>query len=465
MKQIFSDFIRQSIRSDKAFASEVEIEVEPNSRTSFVQFLLASVISLAAQPALSGVVSLGEFQIAPELKNVYATPLVQTEEELFYAYIRKEGPTNQTVLVQFALQSYSLQEKSRTILDNHTIKDTWHTAPSIGTAEGPIIHATYGMHNMPWQYSQYDSSNQTLEFNGESITQEQKELVEKRNKTPFKSMGTAAIPGQQITYPALFHLSENILAITYRYATRPARPFKDRGYAGGLSIFHEDTSSWKMIGDSAHRVRSGDFFPAIETNQNPAPPFLFDEEAVPYLLRIFEDRSGRVHLTWTWRMGHAGPDTILPSYSYTDDLETFYNLDGNELQLPIDRLTQETALVNEGVYSPLTTIGQAPDGTLYLIFQEYQGKFLMMDLNSRTISQSPHGISQLITTRRNLYGIATGPIIYKLGIFGRFTEYAKPKSANKHCYHRAMAGLPVKEPFIIESLACDASSTELFFVK
>lgn len=209
-------------------------------------------------------------------------------------------------------------EWSENTLETRTLHDAYHTQPSVAFDRQGHIHVAYNMHHMPWQYvvSATAYSIDAFEFRGENVTAQELETIRDKNKTNFPGPGRAAVPGNQITYPAFFTAPRGDLFLTYRYALKPARPWGRRSFATGIARYDPERRVWNSIGKEM-QLDHGDAVDEIGESLH-SNPFLFEERHVPYNVRIGFDGAGSLHAVWTsWdsRSGLDGSYTIAPSHS------------------------------------------------------------------------------------------------------------------------------------------------------
>ena len=209
-----------------------------------------------------------EFDVAPSSTNVFSSPLAFHAGMLFTVNVEPAlGPvtgTNlQTVVRKGVQQKFGIWEWESKVIEPNTLEDRYHTQASIGVDNHGYIHVAYNMHNMPWQYSVSAKPGAigNFIFKGDPITHADRYLVRHKNKTPFISIGTAAIPGNQITYPAFFNDRSGQLYVTYRFATRPKRRFSARDFAGGIAKYNESVHQWEPIGGQLVRTDKDASYP------------------------------------------------------------------------------------------------------------------------------------------------------------------------------------------------------------
>jgi hypothetical protein len=274
--------------------------------------------------------------------NVFSTPIAHYQGAIYTVNIEpglsgvSDGVDLNTKIRKSVLINNQWQWLT-TAIDNKTIKDAYHTQPSIGIDKDGYIHVAYGMHNMPWQYviSNAAGDISSFSFHGDAITIQDKIAVKHLNITQFPSRGTALIPGNQITYPAFFYDSNNDLYITYRFAVHPKLRFKYRGFSGAIARYNTLTKKWASIGGSILIGREEANWSGL-ANARVSNPFAFESQWTVYLPRLAFDNANTMHVSWLWRKGLAGSDASHPSYAYSPhDESTFYKSSQCPYSLPI----------------------------------------------------------------------------------------------------------------------------------
>jgi hypothetical protein len=275
--------------------------------------------------------------------NVFSTPIAYYKGSIFTVNVEPPGKEENginlhTVVRHGRKNADGNWQWRKTTIETETLDDPYHTQASIGVDERGFIHVAYNMHNMPWQYSVSESSGsiEHFVFRGEPLTTQQKMRVKYENKTSFPTMGDAAIPGNQVTYPAFFNDRYGKLYVTYRYALRPARPFARRAFAGGLAKYDVGSGRWSQIGGNVYVTPKDASLPGKLTSFA-TTPFLFDENWIVYLPGLTFDKANNMHVSWTWRKHGAGRETKFPSYAMIPDGSSIaYSANGTQYTLPIN---------------------------------------------------------------------------------------------------------------------------------
>ena len=201
---------------------------------------------------------------------------------------------------------------SAVTVDERTVADEWHNAPSVGLDETGHVHVAYNMHNLPWQYvvSAAPGDIDAFEFRGQRISQAELDRYRLENKTRFPGLGNAAIPGTQITYPAFANDPAGRLHVTYRFAAKPARPWLERTMSSGLARYDATTRTWTPLGGLLELAPGDD----DGSPSHPAPPRAVASATgwTSYLPRVTFAPDGSPTVSFLWREGGAGATTVRP---------------------------------------------------------------------------------------------------------------------------------------------------------
>lgn len=198
---------------------------------SIIQVLLMLVAPVAqGQPAVAlDVKETPAFPVSPSNVNSFATPLAYYQGSIYVVSVEPPLSNNNGVNLRTVIRKGSERQGrwqwESAVIDEATLDDMYHTQASIAIDKEGYLHVVYNMHNMPWQYvvSKKPGDITSFDFKGDKISLAEKSTVKHLNKTPFPSIGTAAIPGNQITYPAFFYDRQGEIYLTYRFATKPKR--------------------------------------------------------------------------------------------------------------------------------------------------------------------------------------------------------------------------------------------------
>ena len=313
-----------------------------------------------AEAALAGALALGAALAAPaahaapverilddvrvSASQVYAsmTPLAVRDGEVFITFIRPgpsgDGPLTNDLRIEVrhgTRDGAGNWSWARKVVENRGVYDRWHTAPSIGVDDAGHVHVAYNMHNFPWQYqvSRRSMDIGAFDFRGQAITQAELDLHTFENRTGFPDLGTADIPGNQITYPAFDTDPFGRLHLTYRFAAKPARRFAERTYSSGVARYDSASGTWTSLGGLMDYA-AGDY-----TGSSDAESTLRSVASrtgwTSYLPRLSFDAGGAMNVSTLWRSGTAGSLTDRPCVVRTEDGQRFRRLDGAGSRIPL----------------------------------------------------------------------------------------------------------------------------------
>lgn len=281
---------------------------------------------------------LPDVPVSPQARNLFSTPTGLCGDKLIVASV-EEGSRNAnrlTTVVRLGSQDKDGRwQWQRIVLEDRTLPDITHTQPSVGIDSRQRVHIAYNMHNMPWQYvvSRTPCSIDDFEFRGTAMSDADLHTAYEENRSPWADAGAAAIPGNQITYPAFFNDRNGDLYVTYRFAVRPARPWLERAFGGGIARFDAGSQRWSPIGGEVP-LSSRDARPA--TAETKSYPFAWEPGWTVYHPRLWFDRNNAMYVTWMWRKEQAGIETNHPSFAMRPTPQApFQRADGSPYELPI----------------------------------------------------------------------------------------------------------------------------------
>ncbi|MEE9321244.1 MAG: BNR-4 repeat-containing protein [Granulosicoccus sp.] len=224
-----------------------------------------SAPAVAPAPAVAVSLILDQLKVSVSQTFVQQTPIVVSGGTVYIANIEPGANGDSrldlhTVVRQGKLASNGNWSWQSTVVDDQTISNVWHTAPAIGMDEQGYIHVAYNMHNFPWQYKVAAEPNsiRAFEFRGQSVTRAEIERHVYENKSSFKTLGSAAIPGNQITYPAFYNDRDGYLYVTNRFAARPAKSFPQRVMSSAIARYNTENRSWLTLGEIP-AINDGDY--------------------------------------------------------------------------------------------------------------------------------------------------------------------------------------------------------------
>ena len=308
-----------------------------------LSIVLAFALFIAgAAPAATVKQPLPPLSVSPSNVNVFSTPVAYRDHCVYTVNVEpakggRPGLNLHTVVRKGCRNEKQEWSWTTHDLDSKTLDDPWHTQPSIAVDRSGYIHVAYNMHNMPWQYavSKQPEDISAFRFRGEGLKEDQLYAVKHLNKTPFPGVGTAAIPGNQITYPGFFPDCNGDLYITYRFALRPKRSFRDRVFSAGIARYDISVKQWAAIGGEIAISRKDATWKGPQAFRRQRV-FATANQWTAYYPHLTFDRDNGMHVTWMWRKGGAGADVSHPSYAYSPDGgNTFFRADGTQYMLPI----------------------------------------------------------------------------------------------------------------------------------
>jgi putative BNR repeat neuraminidase len=361
--------------------------------------------------------------------NDFATPVAWHDGEVYTVNVEppdgaSTGFNLRTVVRKGSRNESGAWQWSAHLIEPHTLDDPWHTTASIAVDRRGYVHVAYNMHNMPWQYavSERPQDISRFVFRGDVLTEAQLLAVKSRNETLFPTQGAAAIPGNQVTYPAFFQDRRGELFVTYRFATRPKRAYRDRAYAAGIAAYDVETRRWNPIGWPVE-VGGGDTEPAPGQGRATSVAFAVSPGWWPSPPQLWFDQRNGMHVTWLWRRGSAGKDHTRPSYAYSPDGGArFFKSDGSPYTGPITPDTAEVFIHgsrgHEMKFYGFSSLTTDPAGaTLLVAVSPLDGpsQFVRRDGTTRQwsdlfpVPQSAHRVASLGDGR--IWAVAEGPII------------------------------------------------------
>jgi len=383
--------------------------------------LLFSTSCLAIEVAV-----VAEFPVSRHNVNQFATSIAYHDGALYTVNVEPgEGVSTgiglRTVVRKGVDHGKGDWTWTQNVVDSQTLEDDYHTQASIAVDRHGYIHVAYNMHNMPWQYSVSTRPRDitAFDFRGQEISVLDRVNVKHLNKTPFPTLGSAAIPGNQITYPAFFTDRNGDLYVTYRFATKPRRSFAQREFAGGVARYDVTSRSWHAIGGEIP-LAHGDSAQAMDHGEVAA--FAHQSGWTPYLVRLAFDASNRMHVSWLWRDGGPGRNMALPAYvRWSDDHRSFVNHAGKAVDLPVS-VAGARVLPDAGLpagFEARSEIEIDGSGKPIILLQQLRGA-RALNRGDRLAARwtdwekSPYGATELYVDRDGTeWTIASGPRILR----------------------------------------------------
>lgn len=435
--------------------------------------------------AAEQILVLPPFSMAPSNINSFNTPVAYWNGNIYTANVEPgsgmgvPGVNLKTVVRKCALGSATTCTWERKVVDAATLDDIYHTQPSIAVDRAGFVHVAYNMHHMPWQYSVSRRAGDisAFDFLGESLSAAQKSIVKLVNKTPFPSIGNAAIPGNQITYPAFYHDRNLDLYVTYRFAIRPKLAFADRAYAGGIAAYDIDTKKWHSIGgEITVTSNQADLPKDLATTEVKAFAFADGWQALP--IRLTFDENNGMHAVWAWRKHEGNSAYTKASYAYSPDKgKTFRKADGSFYELPIAINATDapftafgfpkTSLTADADLSVATDLGGQPyfvavpkgRGSQLTFFRKTKGRWENpenMPLNARRLEIDDDGRQWVFSTGLKVMRRDSGQDIW--------TKIYEDRDANKYGWPKIYS-LPNERLFIVHTLNSQVNKVKIYIIR
>lgn len=447
----------------------------------FVQVLaLLFLLAMAGPSAALEVIETPIFSVSPSNVNSFATPTAYYQGNIYVVSVEPpvgiSNGVNHRTVVRKGYQRKGAWMWETTVIDDATLDDVYHTQASIAIDKAGYVHVAYNMHHMPWQYaiSKRPGDIASFDFKGDEISLAEKAIVKHLNKTPFLSIGTAAIPGNQITYPAFFYDREGELYLTYRFATRPKKAFADRGYAFAIARYDVTSREWFQLGGSIKVTQDDANLPG-GLKETAMKAFAFSESWIPQLLRLSFDKVNRMHISWSWREHYGNSPFVRPSYAYSSDKDVlFYRADGMQYQMPVTVNDSGLLFPNRldgQLTSPLAYLSADPNSTPYVVTLE-KGKSSEVRYFERQANRwsepepMPEGAQLMeIDDAGRQWAFATGLKVYvRSGPNMRWQKVYEDKGPTRFGYFKVLY-IHEQNEFLVYSQSVDGEYAKVYQVR
>ena len=445
----------------------------------FFSLILSTLTNLGwcgVLPSQSTVIA--EFDVSSSSTNVFSTPIAWFNGAIYTVLVEDPSGSNNGINLRTVIKKGVIDNKGNwkwttKVIEERTLEDKYHTQPSVGIDESGYIHVAYNMHNMPWQYKVSKEPEDISEFKflGDLLTLEELSIVKHQNRTPFPQIGSAAIPGTQITYPAFFNDRKGNLYVTYRFATRPKRNWVERGFAGGVGRYNKENKEWQNLGGTI-LITTDDADLPEGIKEVKIPTFAISKGWSAYLIMLFFDQHNGMHLSWTWREGGAGSDCSHPSYAFSPDQgASFYRANGTKYKLPIGVADADVVSAQDQIekfYAP-TCLAFDPLSQPHVLLNPIgAGRFFKVYNNSeniwKTSSKSPFGATKIfIDDNGTSWAFATG-----LRVFERRNNLSKWKeifSKSDNFGYPKIKPVPEERGFLVHCHHTDGNKVRIYWIK
>ena len=408
--------------------------------------------------------------------NVQQTPIAVANGYLYTANI-EHGPRGdasgfdlETVVRQGTQNEDGQWVWESTVVEDRTVHNKWHTAPSIEVDKQGLVHVVYNMHNFPWQYKRTTIPHNldSFKFYGQAVSDEQIRLSFEENRTSFPTLGKAEIPGNQVTYPAFFKDQNNDLYLTYRFAARPNQSFSNRTMSSGISVYNSTLQTWTAIGEDVSL--SGSDFESDDNAADESIAIASQQGWTSYHPRLVFDQNNRMYVNWFWRKGTAGELLQRPCLISTTDRQTFSDSIGNPISMPVEphQCGNLGFSDNQNFFSIGNTAINS-DGEIHILLSPESGArqiaYYHSNSNEWRHIESPHGATELFFDDEDtLWAIASGIRIFKRTEGSSDWEAVYDDSQNSNCLPKATLTQDKAYAFI-HTEACSGGSATVFGLK
>lgn len=366
---------------------------------------------------------LADLPISKVQKTPQQSPIDNANGAVYIANI-EAGPSGdtdgydlQTVVRKGSQSNSGIWSWESHVVEDRTVADAWHTVPSIALDKNGYVHVAYNMHNLPWQYqlSTQPYVIDSYEFLGEELSTADIIDLKVNNRTHFPELGKAAIPGTQVTYPAFFKDNRNDLYLTYRFAAKPARKFKDRAMSSGIAKYNSTDKTWESIGVEPLLEKSDFKAKWYKFFEKPVIPkvFALGDGWTSYHPRLMFDPDNNLSVSWMWREGIAGSELTRPCFLSSKNNIEFRNTTDEIVELPAspDDCGNIMGTSNTQKYNSIGNSVMNSKGEAHLILSPTSGsRQLVSFVNNQWVwEDSPYGATEIFFDKHdNLWALASG---------------------------------------------------------
>ena len=354
------------------------------------------------------------------------------------------------------------------LIEDRTVYDQWHTAPSVATDNAGYIHVTYNMHNFPWQYKVSTSPNSLddFEFRGQSISDAELNRSKFENKTTFPTLGQADIPGNQITYPAFFKDRNQDLYISYRFAAKPKRSFEERTMSAGIAAYDTQLKSWSAIGGPIS-VQEGYDYDAHPDADTQPKSVASNTGWTVYHPRLTFGPENAMNVNLFFRQGIAGAELSRPCFIKSQDRFGFEDLSGTSVSVPLSAADcGNMGYPDEQQFYSIGNSAMDSGGNPHIVLSPHgdSRKIAKFDNanNAWNFEDSPGNATEIFfDAEDNLWAIATGIKVMVLanGSSTWTTVYEDPENAS--CFPKVTVNDSMDTAFI-HTHACDQETITIY---
>lgn len=455
---------------------ELQLIVTDNAGTSssdFVQISVFSELNIAIGEKAGDVeLILDALTVSMSQVNSQMTPIASAHGYVYIANIEhgpygdEDGVRLNTVVRKGNQNTDGTWYWDSALVEDRTVFDKWHTAPSIDVDKDGQVHIAYNMHNVPWQYKRTSEPHNinSFEFLGQYISQDEIDRWKFENSTSFPTLGYAAIPGTQITYPRFEKDADGELYVSYRFATRPKRSWPERAFGAGIAEYSRTQQTWTAIGESLDLSNADyEYHPNAPLSSKPFAAKIGWTAYHPSL--VFNNYGMGVLMFW--RDGTAGGSTTKPCFAWSDNKLDFKTMSGLPLSLPLqpEDCSNLGFLDTENFYN-IADSEIDSEGNIFITLNPTENHRLLMIYDSEKMEWSkeaaPNGVDEIfVDTQDNLWAVASGIKIYKRTSITGTWQVVYSKQSTNYCYPRATISDDGKNAFI-HTQNCNLQDVSVF---
>ncbi len=416
---------------------------------------------------------LTDLPVSTSQTNVQQSSIDSSGRYLYTANV-EPGPNGdaigvplRTVLRQGYQRSDNSWEWKSIIVDDRTMHNRWHTAPSVAVDKTGAIHVAYNMHNLPWQYKKSDRAHDitSMAFKGQQITDTELKLVEEKNQTRFPTLGSAAIPGNQITYPAFYKDKNDDLYVTYRFAAAPKRSFSERAMSTGIAFYDSNSRVWSSIG-AKYNHSDGDFDSHADA-PGAAIPFAGKRGWTSYLPKVVFSKQNNMIVSMFWRDGVAGRQVTMPCVVRTISRNDVVDMKGGSMSLPIQpEQCGNLGIAGDKAFYSIGSFAIDSEDNPYLLLSPTEGSRFISRYSAaeqRWIEEeAPEGATEIFFDKdNNMYAIASGIKIFKRTNVNAEWQKIYSEGSTRNCYPKVKMDASGKNAFI-HTQSCDEKHITIY---
>ena len=416
---------------------------------------------------------LTDVPVSASQTNVQQTSVASANGYLYVAVI-EPGPSGdqrgfdlKTVLWQGQQRPDRSWQWESVVIDDRTMYNRWHSAPSVAVDKGGFIHIAYNMHNFPWQYKRSKNPHDiyNFEFLGQNLHDDEIKRAMEENRTSFPTLGTGEIPGNQITYPAFYKDKNLDLYVSYRFAAAPKRAFSDRMMSSGVAVYNTTSKAWVSIGGAVEHW-DGDFAQHSEA-PNQAIAMAGKRGWTSYLPKLGFDSQNNLLMSMMWREGKAGKLLGRPCVVRTKDRVSVEAIGGNIVAAPVNPDNCGSIGIDSNVdFYSVGSFAVSQDNVPYVLHSpKGQSRFMARysESDRRWISEKPpeNATEIFFDLHNNLYAVASGIKIFKRSSPDADWELIYDEGNKRNCYPSVKLDESARTAFI-HTQSCDEKQMTVY---